>query len=379
MNIFRGIAAAIALAACVSAAASDSQFSRFHTGPRAVYTETNAAAGNEILVLRREHDGDLHLVSRVSTRGRGTDAGLGNQGALALRRDGRRLYAVNAGSNDISVFAASPWGLAFIERVSSGGAQPISLTLHEDILYVLNAGDANQGIAANITGFQIGDDRRLEPLADSTRPLSTAAPGPAQIQFHPWGDTLVVTEKDTNKIVLFDVEDGVASTPFVRASNGQTPFGFAFDKRGHLIVSEAFGGAANASALSSYDLDGATMPLDVISGSVPTLQTAACWVVVSKDGRFAYTTNTGSGTISGYRVSRTGELRLLDANGVTANTGGAGSSPLDLAISGDGRFVFSLNTGVGTIASFRLRADGRLINVSTQHGIPASASGLAAH
>jgi 6-phosphogluconolactonase (cycloisomerase 2 family) len=121
------------------------------------------------------------------------------------------------------------------------------------------------------------------------------------------------------------------------------------------------------------------MPLHLISGSVPTLQTAACWVVVTKDGRFAYTTNTGSGTISGYRVSRTGELKLLDANGVTANTGGAGSSPLDLAISSDGRFVFSLNTGVGTIASFRLRADGRLISVSTQHGIPASASGLAAH
>lgn len=368
----------VAIAVCVSAAAADLQTSGLNVGPPAVYTESNAAAGNEILVFRRERGGDLRLISSVPTGGRGTDAGLGNQGALVLTRDGRRLYAVNAASNDISVFAANPWGLTFLQRISSGGAQPISLTLHGDILYVLNAGDANMGIAASIAGFHVGDHGSLQALANSTRPLSTAAPGPAQITFSPWGDVLVVTEKNTNKIDLYDVEEGFASTPFVHPSNGATPFGFAFDRRGHLIVSEAFGGAANASALSSYDFDDAGDPLEVISGSERTLQTAACWVAISKDGRFAYTTNTGSGTISGYRISRSGRLALLDANGITASTG-AGSSPLDLALSSDGRFVFSLNGGVGTISSFKIRADGHLVSVSTEHGIPGSASGLAAH
>ncbi len=370
MNILKAITAALALTVSISAAAGDEKFS-------AVYTETNAAEGNAILVFRREHDGDLDLVSTVSTRGRGTGAGLGNQGALVLRSDARRLYAVNAGSNDISAFSVTPRGLVFIERVASGGARPISLTLHEDILYVLNAGDPNQGIAANITGFRVNDDRRLEAIPNSTRALSTAAPGPAQVQFHPWGDTLVVTEKDTNRIDLFDVQDGVAGPAVVHPSSGQTPFGFAFDKRGHLIVSEAFGGAPNASALSSYEVMDAASPLEVISASVRTFQTAACWVVVTKDGKFAYTTNTGSGTISGYRISRTGELTLLDDDGVTASTG-AGSTPIDMALSGDGRFAFSLNPGVGTIASFRVRADGSLVNVGAAPGIPASASGLVA-
>ena len=127
MNILKAAIAVLGLSTSIIAAAGDARFS-------AVYTETNSAESNEILVFRRGHDGELALVSQVATRGRGTGAGLGNQGALMLRRDGRRLYAVNAGTNDISAFAVTPRGLAFIERVGSHGAQPISLTLHEDIL-----------------------------------------------------------------------------------------------------------------------------------------------------------------------------------------------------------------------------------------------------
>jgi 6-phosphogluconolactonase len=378
MKMLTGIAATFALAAAASAAAHGPDFFAPRLAPSAVYTETNASDNNEILVFTRHRDGELRLASKASTRGAGTDSGLGSQGALALRRDGRRLYAVNAGSNDISVFATRPGGLVFIERVPSGGTSPISLTVREDVLYVLNAGDAALGIAANITGFDIGEDRRLHPIPDSTRALSTANPAPAQIEFDPWGDVLVVTEKATNQIDLYAVEDGLATGPFVAPSNGATPFGFAFDRRGRLIVSEAFGGAAAASAVSSYDVDDASSPLELISGSVPTLQTAACWVVVTKDGRFAYTTNTGSGNVSGYRISHAGRLTLLKPTGVSGSTG-AGSTPTDMALSADSRALFTLNPGVGTLASFRIRVNGNLVPAGTALGIPGSASGLAAH
>jgi 6-phosphogluconolactonase len=342
-------------------------------GPRAVYTESNAAEGNEILVYRRGRDGDLKLWTRVKTRGLGTGAGLGNQGALALSRDGRRLYAVNAGSNDISVFAVGGAYPVLVQKIASGGEQPISLTMSHDLLYVLNAGGAG-----NITGFYVGDDRRLNPIPGSTRSLGSSAPGPAQISFNVFGDVLAVTEKATNQIVLYDVTDGLPGDPQVRMSAGQTPFGFAFDRHDHLIVSEAFGGAANASAVSSYEIDGAQFPLEVISASSATHQTAACWVVVSKNGRFAYTTNTGSSSISGYAIGRNGALSLLDVNGITANTG-AGSAPLDAAVSSDGRFLFALSPNVGTISAFRVRADGQLAQADRADGVPLSASGLVAH
>src|SRR5881394_2536008 len=296
------------LAVTASAAASDFDAFRMpFQGPSAVYTETNAADQNEILMYRRGHDGDLHLTGRIATRGRGTGAGLGNQSALALSADGRRLYAVNAGSNEISVFAIIADKPVLIQKLPSGGEQPISIALSHDLLYVLNAGGAR-----NISGFYVGDDRRVHPIPESSRPLSGNAVGPAQISFDTFGDVLVVTEKNTNKIDLYDVEDGIAQGPNVRDSNGMTPFGFAFDRHDHLIVSEAFGGAANASALSSYEIDGGMFPLEVVSGTVGTHQTAACWVVVSRNGRFAYTTNTGSSSISGYRIARNGALTLLN-------------------------------------------------------------------
>jgi 6-phosphogluconolactonase len=359
--------------AAASAASDDHSYRQPFQGPRAVYTETNAADGNEILVYSRDHDGDLRLTGRVATRGRGTGAGLGSQGALALSADGRRLYAVNAGSNDISVFALIAGRPVFIQKLHSGGEQPISITLSHDLLYVLNAGGAG-----NISGFYVGDDRRLYPIHGSSRPLSGSAVGPAQISFDTFGDVLVVTEKNTNKIDLYDVVDGIAQGPNVRSSAGPTPFGFAFDRRDHLIVSEAAGGAANASTVTSYEIDGGMFPLEVVSGSVSGKQTAACWVVVSKNGHFAYATNTGSSSITGFRIARNGGLTLLNANGVTAWTGN-GSAPIDVTTSSDGRNLYALSGNVGTISSFRVQDDGALRALSAVDGVPLSAVGLVAH
>ena len=145
----------------MTATASDDayQFRHPFQGARAVYTSTNAADRNEVLVFRRSDDGDLRLSHRVDTRGRGTGAGLGNQGALALSKNGRRLYSVNAGSNDISVFALGGSRPVLVQKLPSGGEMPISITLHDDLLYVLNAGGAG-----NITGFYVGDERRVHPI-----------------------------------------------------------------------------------------------------------------------------------------------------------------------------------------------------------------------
>jgi 6-phosphogluconolactonase (cycloisomerase 2 family) len=117
---------------------------------------------------------------------------------------------------------------------------------------------------------------------------------PAQVSFSPDGELLVVTEKATNIIDVYTVgADGRPSGPMVRQSNGMTPFGFAFADRASLIVSEAFGGMPNQSAVSSYRAD-ASANLNVVSGSVPDTQTAACWIVIGNDGRHVFTSNTGA-------------------------------------------------------------------------------------
>lgn len=337
-----------------------------------VFTMSNAVAGNSVLVFARASDGSLHASGTFATGGAGTGGGLGNQGGLSLDESGNRLVVVNAGSNEISAFRVDEGGsLELTDRVASGGSMPISVTISHDLVYVLNAGGAG-----GIAGFRF-EQGKLSAIANSSRPLSGAGVGPAEISFDPSGHWLVVTEKNTNRLSTYAVgNDGVASGPTSTAASGVTPFGFAFTRNGALIVSEAFGGAVNGSAVSSYANNG-NGTWNVISGSVPTTETSACWIAITGSGRFAYTTNAASGTITGYAVSQ-GALTRLNADGVTANIGAA-SSPTEMALSRNSQFLYALSGGLHAVVTYAVSSDGSLTALGGGvTGLPGAANGLAA-
>jgi len=341
----------------------------------AVYTMSNAAEGNSVLVFDRDLVGKLTPAGEFDTGGLGTGTGLGNQGGLIIDPANRWLFVVNAGSNEVSVFAIGQDDLTLVDRKPSGGDRPVSLTYSRNLLYVLNAG-GGVGTADSITGFSVGADGGLTAIPGSTRPLSGADTGPAQISFNADGDVLVVTEKSTNLIDTFPVDsNGVAGPGNSHTSAGATPFGFAFGKRDQLIVSEAAGGAIDQGSVSSYRL-GKDGSLAVISPSVGTTETAACWQIVTNDGRFTYTTNAGSSTISGYRIGFDGSLTLLDNDGRTGNTG-KNTGPLDMALSNDGRNLYTLNGQSDTIGVFGVKDKGGLAALNSHIDVPAPANGLA--
>jgi 6-phosphogluconolactonase (cycloisomerase 2 family) len=202
--------------------------------------------------------------------------------------------------------------------------------------------------------------------------LSGSSTAPAQVSFSPDGAMLVVTERATNLIDTYIVgKDGLATGPDSHPSSGVTPFGFAFTRQGALIVSEAFGGAPLASAVSSYAVaDGGLQP---ISASVPTGQTAACWIAVSKNGKFAYSTNAGSDSVSAYRVETDGSLSLIQ--GAAGSTGG---SPIDAGVSNNGRYLYVLNGRTHNLSAFAIQADGTLSPLGTFEGLPAGSAGITA-
>ena len=377
MRITRALLLTAVLAACSQDQDPSKQFplspslSNSSNSVGQVYTASNSVAGNAVLAYDRAADGSLTAAGSYPTGGTGSGGGLGNAGGIIV--DGNWLAVVNAGSNDVSLFRVNGDGsLALADRVSSGGTHPISVTISQSVLYVLNDGGSG-----NISGFEISSTGDLTSIPGSTRPLSSGASGPAQIEFAPGGNQLVVTEKNTNIISTYAVDhDGVATGPTTTPSSGMTPFGFGFDNKGTLIVSEAFGGAAGASAVSSYD-GSANGTWTVISPSVGTTETAACWIAVTNSGRYAYTTNTGSGTVSGYAVHQ-GALTLLDASGVTG-TVGPGTAPSDMALSRDSRFLYVRAGGTAQIAIFSVGSDGSLTALSGWiSGLPASFNGLAA-
>ncbi|HSB02914.1 MAG TPA: beta-propeller fold lactonase family protein [Anaerolineales bacterium] len=337
------------------------------TQPGAVYTLTNRPDGNEVLVFARGADGSLTLAGSYATGGSGTGSGLGSQSAVIVSNNHQWLFAVNAGSNSISSFRIRPDQiLELAETIPSGGSMPISLTFYNGLLYVLNAGVPN-----NITGFKVDFNGTLMPLSNSTRPLSADSTDPAQVNFDKTGKTVIVTEKATNQIDTYSVgKDGRLTGPFVHPSAGPVPFGFALDNQNTVLVSDA-GPGGGASSYRVGD-DGSLTP---VSPNVVTGQEAACWVGVTNNGQYGYVVNAGTGNISGFAIGPDGSASLLDADGVTAITGG---NPTDIALSIDSRFLYVLVTATSSIARFAIGADGSLEPL-TQVGTPSGLAGLAGY
>lgn len=324
-----------------------------------IYVQTNDAEANEV----RAFTADLRRLGAYPTGGRGDgQPHLPSQGSLALA--GRRLLVANAGSGDVSLFAVETEGLSLLDVVPAG-PRPVSVTVHDGLVYVLSG-----GMQPGIAGFRLAGGT-LEPLA--TRALA-AGTDPAQIGFTPDGTALVVTERGTNAIEVFPVEaDGRVGDPVAYPSAGATPYGFDF-AGGTLVVTEAFGGAVGAAAASSYRLDGTT--LRTVSPSVGDGRSEVCWAVGSADGRSVWVTNFGDGTVSRYAVGADGSLELADP--VAASTVLGSKGIRDAARSAGGGALYALDADERTVFGWRIEDGGALEPIGAVDGLPATAAGLVA-
>ena len=324
---------------------------------------------NKVWMYNRGADGSLTFVRSFNTGGNGSTGGLASQGSIALTADHKYLYAVNAGSNDVSAFVLKPNGLSSLGKVASGGTFPSSVATYGNLVYVLNA----KGTAANISGFTIQTNGSLVALANSTRPLSTALPTAAQVGFTPDGTTLLVTEKGTTKIDTYTIGlDGTPTGPVIQSSAGPGPFGFAFDALGHLFVSEI-----SQSSASSYTISGGI--LTPVTAKLKDMGKAACWAACTHDPslpqQYGYVSNTNSDSISGYVISSDGHLSLVNADGRTARLP-TGSFLLDLVVSSDSKYLYVLEGKLPGIAAFSIQSDGNLVALPGASGTPTSSYGM---
>lgn len=337
-----------------------------HAAVGAAYSISNAVSGNELVLYDRSADGSLAPAGSVSAGGVGTGGGLASQGAVTLTDDGRTILAVNPGSNSVAAFAVGSDSPRLLNTAPSGGTRPVSVAVHKRFVYVLNKDNA---ALATVSGFVLGNDG-LTPIAGSTRFLHAGATDAAQVKFSPSGGVLVVTGRSSQRIDTFrvDAEGLLSDLQSFDVAPGATPFGFDFDNKGHLLVSLA--GVGGSSGAASYDLasDGA---VSTLTAPLETGQRAACWLVASKDGRFAFVANAASSSVSTFAVSPAGELTFERA--VTI----AGMTALDLALSENGRYLYVLAAGSHGIVAFEVGSDGTLTHVDTEANVPVAAAGIA--
>ena len=400
----------------------------------AVFAMSNARAGNTVVAYYRNADGTIDEAGRFETGGSGsgsfedTDNGIvlaTLEGEIAPNNlvepsEGVQQYLLvtNAGSNDISVFAVRGGGLERTDLEPSNGEKPVSITVNDGLVYVLNSGETDDrlfddngmvipncttGMLPSITGFRLDAEGDLSPIPDSTRALSgEATSGCAQVSFDPSGDTVVVTERlarppeldqqtsmrderldDEGVILTYAVDDdGTLQSGQLFDSTGQGPFGFTFTKGGQLLVTEQFDGPAGVrrGAASSYllDGDGESMGEDrEFLRSSPAIRnggTDTCWIVATDNGQLAFATSFfGNGRISSYAVDDIGLVRIVQrvATGALAREDDVEMGASDLSLDRDSNYLYQLNSINGTVSAFEITPiDGSLDLIDMETPFP---------
>jgi 6-phosphogluconolactonase (cycloisomerase 2 family) len=379
----------------------------------AVFVQSNDVVSNDVVAFARKADGTLRELGRFPTGGVGSgsfeDAA---QGLVLGTAEGEAspiqnvdqaelLFAANAGSSTISVFRVNSDGLDLISHVPSGGKRPVSLTVNNGLLYVLNSGESDRrlvlgpnnfldncshGDRPSVTGFRITGSGGLTPIEDSTRSLGgRGSSGCSQVSFTPDGETLIVTERTATMpgqtkdkkgvITTFDVRfDGALGARRLIDPSGTGPFGFNFLKDGTLIVAEQNGALANpgGGGAVSYQVN-SDKSLQPINGTVDNGQTDTCWIVVTDDQKLAFAANAFTGgSITSYRVRDDGGLELLHPlasapDGRDANNDLVQDGLTDMALSRDTSFLYQLNSIDGTLWVFRVNPDGLLSHIETHN------------
>ncbi len=326
-----------------------------------VFVQTDSTSGNQIDVYDRTRAG-LSFAGSYATGGNGgVESGsvvdhLASQSSLVYDPDASALYAVNAGSNTISVFFV--WGhhLFLLQVLPSGGEFPVSIAVRGNLVYVLNAGGAG-----SVQGYgRFGPFLFPIPSASQSLNLSNTNPpnylmGPGQVGFTPDGGQLIVTTKASGSdIDVFSVGPfGSLSAPVVNASSSPVPFSFVFAPDGSLVVAEAL-----HSTVSTYVVN----PNGTLSteSSLADGQAALCWITTAKG--IDYVANAGSNNLSAYRVGPGGSLSLVGSTGVVATTG---AGPIDMAASPDGQYLYAEAGGAGAVDEFAVKSNGTLGSIGS--------------
>jgi 6-phosphogluconolactonase (cycloisomerase 2 family) len=368
-NTTRAAAVAGVALAATAVAAGPAAASTNHYSSGGVFVQTNSPDGNQVVA----YDGGLHRVGSYSTGGRGgllTGAvvdPLASQGSLALDRAHGLLYAVNAGSNSLTVFGVHGDRLSRLQVVGTGGAFPVSVAVHGDLVYVLNARDGG-----SIQGYRrLGD--RLLPIPSWHRALGLDAAAtpefthtPGQVAFSPDGKHLLVTTKaNTNEVDVFAIDrlGGPAAHPVRNVEAGAVPFALTFDRYRHVVLAEA---GLNSVATFALRRDGELTALS----STATGQAATCWIV-GANGTF-YASNAGSGTVTALRAKADGKLESLGNFSTDPGT-------IDGASSADGRTLYVQTGANDVIDAYHVGGNGSLTRTGSAT-VPggADSEGLAA-
>ncbi|MBB6416197.1 beta-propeller fold lactonase family protein [Streptomyces sp. AK010] len=367
--------AAVAAATVAVSLASASQYGTSGAeAERAVFVQGNELGGNTIHVFARDDQGKLKPGGTYATGGRGGDQvdaptdSLASQGSLVYDHASGLLLGVNAGSGTLTSFRVEGTKLKDRRIVDTGGEFPSSIAVRGKVAYVMNAGGEG-----SVQGYRI-TAKGLVPMRGSFRSLGLANEdvprfdtSPGEVEITPDGRNLVVTTKGNNTVEVFPLKRNglpAVAEPVVNKSAGNVPFAISFDRSGsRMLIAEA-----ERSTVTTYKVKH-NGKLKVLQKPLANGQEVLCWL--ERAGDHFYGGNTGNSTVTGYRMDKHGRLALTNEVGVATPPSAKSQGVIDIAVTGDEKFVYVQNATSGTIDGFRVEKNGSLTKVTTAEGLPA--------
>jgi 6-phosphogluconolactonase len=322
-----------------------------------VFVMTNGADRNEVIAYESSSKDGFAEAGRFDTGGRGSGGStipLENQGSLTLSQDGSLLFAVNAGSGELSVFHVNGASLSLVDKKLTDGATPVSVAQRQNAVYVLN-----QGGSGAVVGFKLDASGNLTKIPKSTALLSGNLVGGQDVTISPDGQFVVVTELVADHIDTFRIQpDGTLGPIVVNPGSAIGAFSSCFTPDGKLIVTEG-AGATIKGGISSYTIatNGSLIP---ITQSAPTLGLASCWNVIPPNTKFVYVVNSATANISGFNIASNGALTPIASTVLASDPASSIEFSADIAVSTDGKLLFNLDPSSATIGVFGIQSDGTL-------------------
>lgn len=404
---------------------SGSLYAKNITG--AVYTATNHAEENSVIAYKQFDDGTLDKIGEYKTGGKGTgfvelhdvpyrpeDGHPAYDGidplestyALWRTDDNKNVLVVNAGDGTVSSLRVNKdFSLTLNNVVKAGDIKPLAIATHGKLIYVASMGSKDEHPNnGNLKGYTIDDNGILSPISYSRRFLNGR---PSSVEFTPGGNFITTVETTTGAIHTFKVlDDGSLSTypvssvqaPLDKGRFLVSPIGTKIvSKKGenYLLVTEArlatpkgrlrpsseankkkypfashYEGQSGSVTSYGIDKDGklSIVSPDVFAGKeVWGGQQTTCWITASKDGRFAWTTNSFSSSISTFKLDDQGNLTL--SKEIAYENPDHDEYYTDMDLSADGNFVNVLSANTGTAWVYAINHDtGSLTLVDSYEG-----------
>jgi len=278
-----------------------------------IWLETNSTAGNSILAFKNDGRGNPVFLGSTAAGGIGVYDGTFALGPfdsdqnLITNPEGTLLFAVNSGSNSIAVFHITPEGLQAVEGSPffSGGTDPVSLGLKDDILTVVNKDqDPAQNVnpvQPNYTTFRVLPNGVLIPIEHSTVSVAYGS-SPSQALAASQGSFVFGADFLGGLLQSFRIDEGgrliqnppqaLPASVFTGLSAAHLPLGMRTNPDLPILYVDIT--PVSEMAVYRYDERGR---LSFVR-AVPDSGKAPCWAVVNHVGTRLYATNTGDNSIS---------------------------------------------------------------------------------